>query len=118
MCWRRRDAPHEAAVGCSTYALNSAKLGGLTAAGFIQNTTTVQTATNMAIDGTARTLATSILTPLVDTNSAVALNIGTTNATSINLNQNVTVAANKVSDAHWRFDRFPPRLTDRGDDVV
>lgn len=77
------------------YALNSAKLGGLTAAGFIQNTTTVQTATNMAIDGTARA-DTSILTPLVDTNTAVALNIGTTNATAINLNQNVTVAANKT----------------------
>lgn len=76
------------------YALNSARLGGLTAAGFIQNTTTVQAATNMAIDGTARA-DTSILTPLVDTNTAVALNIGTTNATSINLNQNVTVAAGK-----------------------
>jgi parallel beta-helix repeat protein len=76
------------------YALNAAKLGGLTAAGFIQNTTTVQTATNMAIDGTARA-DTSILTPTIDTSTAVALNIGTTNAASINLNQNVTVAAGK-----------------------
>ena len=76
------------------YALNSAKLGGLTAAGFIQNTTTVQTATNMAIDGTARA-DTSILTPSIDTNTAVALNIGTTNATAINLNKNVVVAANQ-----------------------
>jgi hypothetical protein len=36
---------------------------------------------------------TKVLTPLLDTASAGVLNIGTTNATSINLNKNVTVAA-------------------------
>ena len=76
------------------YALNAAQLGGLSAAGFVQNTTTVQTSTSMAIDGTARA-DTAVLTPSLDTNTAAALNIGTANATVINLNQNVTVAAGK-----------------------
>ena len=37
---------------------------------------------------------TALQTPLLDTASAGTLNIGTTNATAINLNQNTTVAAN------------------------
>ena len=39
---------------------------------------------------------TSVQTPLLDTASAGALDIGTTNATAINLNQNVTVATGKT----------------------
>jgi parallel beta-helix repeat protein len=62
---------------------------------FIQNTTSLQSSSSFYISGTGRA-ATSILTPLVDTISAAALNIGTTNATSINLNQNTTVAAGKT----------------------
>jgi hypothetical protein len=41
------------------------------------------------------TAATSVLAPLVDTASAGVLNIGTTNATGINLNQSTTVASGK-----------------------
>jgi parallel beta-helix repeat protein len=45
--------------------------------------------------GIAATLqgSTSVLTPTLDTASAAPLNIGTTNASQINLNKNVTVAA-------------------------
>jgi len=39
--------------------------------------------------------STVIKTPLLDTASAVALNVGTTSATAINLNQNTTVATGK-----------------------
>jgi len=39
--------------------------------------------------------ATSVQTPLVDTASASALNLGTSNATVINLNQNTVLAASK-----------------------
>jgi parallel beta-helix repeat protein len=37
--------------------------------------------------------STSVLTPLLDTASGVVLNIGTNNATGINLNKNVTIAS-------------------------
>ena len=40
--------------------------------------------------------STSILAPLVDTASAGALDIGTTNATGINLNQNTTIGTGKT----------------------
>ena len=62
---------------------------------FIQNQNAAQQATsNFWISGTGRA-DTSILTPLVDTATAVALNIGTTNATQINLNENTVVANDK-----------------------
>jgi len=38
----------------------------------------------------------SVLSPLLDTATAIALNIGTTNATAINLNQNTTLAVGKT----------------------
>lgn len=44
--------------------------------------------------------STSVLSPLFDTASATALNIGTTNATQINLNQNVVIVANKSLSAN------------------
>jgi len=52
---------------------------------------------NISGTGIAATLqgSTSVLTPLLDTVSAGTLNIGTTNATGISLNQDVTIAANK-----------------------
>ncbi len=46
------------------------------------------------------TVRTSVLTPLLDTASATALNIGTTTATAINLNQNTAVASNKSFTAN------------------
>lgn len=48
----------------------------------------------LEVNGTGL-FGTSVLTPTVDTYSAVALNIGTANATQINLNKNVVVAANQ-----------------------
>jgi parallel beta-helix repeat protein len=71
-----------------------------TATNFIQNGTSQQASSNFNISGTgvASTLqaSTSVLTPLLDTATAVALNIGTTNTTAINLNENVVVAADKT----------------------
>ncbi len=65
------------------------------AGSFIQNqNAAVQSTSNYWISGTGRA-DTSILTPLLDTAIATALNLGTTNATSINLNQNTTLAAGK-----------------------
>jgi|GEM_PF-286374 len=71
-----------------------------TATNFIQNSSSQQASSNFNISGTgvATTFqaATSVLTPLVDAATAsTVLNIGTTNASAINLNQNVTVAAGK-----------------------
>ncbi len=66
------------------------------------NQTLTANASNSLDIGTSGTswrsgyFGTSIITPTIDTNSAVALNIGTTNATSINLNQNTVVAAGKT----------------------
>ncbi len=65
-----------------------------TATNFIQNQSSSQQTGDYWISGTARA-DTSVLTPLLDTASATALNIGTTNATSINLNQDTVLAANK-----------------------
>jgi hypothetical protein len=50
---------------------------------------------NVTTSGTV-TASTSVLTPTLDTATATTLSIGTTNATSINLNQNTVVAAGKV----------------------
>ena len=61
---------------------------------YIQNQTASAQDADYWIDGTARA-DTSVLTPLLDTATAVALNIGTTNATQINLNKNVSIAANQ-----------------------
>jgi len=62
---------------------------------YIQNqNASQQAASNFWISGSARS-DTSVLTPLVDTATAVPLNIGTTNATVINLNEDTTVAAGK-----------------------
>lgn len=75
-------------LSSSVYAMNANKLGGLTSAGFIQNTTTPQTADfSITGAGTAAILTgtTSVLSPVVDTASAVALTIGTSSATSVTI---------------------------------
>lgn len=54
-----------------------------------------QTASNFWISGSGRA-DTSFLVPTLDTATAAALNIGTTNATVINLNENAAVAADKT----------------------
>jgi len=72
-------------------ALNSARLGGLTSDGFIQNTTTAQTANfNVSGSGTANTLQgiTSVNSPLFDRATSGILSIGTVNATTVNIATN------------------------------
>ncbi len=59
------------------------------------NNTATPTFGGLTINGTG-TFTTSVLTPLLDANSAAALAIGTTNATVINLNQDTTVASAKT----------------------
>ena len=68
------------------YALNAGKLGGIDSSGFIQNTTTTQTADfSISGTGTANILqgTAGIEAPLLDTSSAGSLSIGGTNATAI-----------------------------------
>ncbi len=57
---------------------------------YIQNGTLLQSSANFNISGTG-IAATSLQSPLVDAAAATALNIGTTNATSINLNKSTVV---------------------------
>lgn len=81
--------PNESGTICTN------AVGGACSGSYIQNQNAgQQAASNLWISGSART-DTSILTPLVDTASAVALNVGSTNATAINLNQNTTLASGK-----------------------
>ena len=73
------------------YALNSNQLGGIGASGFIQNTTTPQTADfSISGTGTATTLQgnTSVIAPLFDRADAGTLNIGTLNASTLNIGSN------------------------------
>ncbi|HEX9153695.1 MAG TPA: hypothetical protein VF809_02650, partial [Candidatus Saccharimonadales bacterium] len=87
----------------SSYRINGAAIctasGCTPAAGsanYIQNQSASQQATSSYwISGTGRADA-SIQAPLFDTATGAALAIGTTNATTINLNQNTTVAATKT----------------------
>jgi hypothetical protein len=60
-------------------------------ANYIQNQNAIQqTASNFWISGTGRA-DTALQAPLFDTPTAAALNIGTTNATAINLNKDTTI---------------------------
>lgn len=81
------------------YSLNSAKLEGLGADGFIKNTTAQQTADfNITGTGLANTLQgnTSVIAPLFDRSNAGTLSIGSVNATSIEIgsatgNQSISI---------------------------
>ena len=73
------------------YALNSDELGGLTAASFGQLQTGTPVAQTGTLDVTANLIAgTSVQAPLVDTATAVALNIGTGTASGVNIGQTTT----------------------------
>lgn len=61
----------------------------------ISDTTNTDDLGSSAITWRTGYFGTSVIAPLLDTNSAVALNIGTTNATVINLNESTVVAAGK-----------------------
>lgn len=70
------------------YAINSAKLGGIGADGFIQNGTSQQTGNfNISGTGTANILrgTAGIESPLLDRANAGTLSIGTANATTIDI---------------------------------
>lgn len=75
-------------ITATPLALNSARLGGITADGFIQNGTSQQTG-NFSISGTgiAGILqgTTSVLSALFDRADSGALSIGSTNATSVSI---------------------------------
>ncbi len=87
--------PDDGGVVCLQDSVDCGFVAGA-ATDFIQNQIASQQATSdFWISGTGRA-DTSIQAPLFDTGSAVALAIGTTNATAINLNQNTTIAANKT----------------------
>jgi hypothetical protein len=88
--------PNEAGTICLQNSANCGFASGSGSASYIQNQNSAQqAASNFWISGTGRA-DTSFTTPLLDTPTAVALNIGTTNATQINLNQNTVVASGKT----------------------
>lgn len=91
-----------------TYQINGADIctsSGCTAAAGSNNYVQLQGGTpgtqqtgNLNISGTA--IASIMQAATIDTATAVALNIGTTNATAINLNQNTSIANDKSFTAH------------------
>ncbi len=87
------------------YAMNAGMLGGRDASGFIQNSTSLQSAANFNIQGTGQATtfqaSTSVLTPSIDRASAGTLTIGTnaTNTTAITIgssNMTTSVAGKLV----------------------
>ncbi|MGB4957353.1 MAG: right-handed parallel beta-helix repeat-containing protein [Candidatus Saccharimonas sp.] len=77
------------------YALNAGAVGGLSSSDLIHNQNTAQqTSSNFWISGTGRA-DTALQAPAVDTATAGTLTIGGTNATSITMADDVTVAAGK-----------------------
>ncbi len=87
--------PAETGTVCTTGSVCTGYAAGSGSGAYIQNQSAgQQSSSNFWISGTGRADA-SFTTPLLDTATAVALNIGTTNATGINLNQNTTIASGK-----------------------
>ena len=87
---RTIQAPDESGTICLQ---NSSACGFALSSGsgsYIQNGTSLQAGANFNISGTG-TAATALQAPLLDAASSGALNIGTTNATSINLNKSTTI---------------------------
>lgn len=86
---------HLDAVPFAINAGNADNLGGISASGFIQNSTTVQTGDfNVSGTGKANVLQgnTSVIAPLFDTaDSSGTLNIGTSSATSITIGSGSTI---------------------------
>jgi hypothetical protein len=82
--------PDESGTLCIQSSANCGFALSTGSGSYIQNGTSLQSGANFNISGTG-TAATSLQAPLLDTASAVALNIGTTNATGINLNKSTTI---------------------------
>jgi hypothetical protein len=78
-------------ITATPYAINSSQLGGITSAGFIQNTTAQQTADfNISGTGIADILKanTGFMAPSLDTADSSVLSIGTVNGTGVNIATN------------------------------
>ena len=73
----------------AAYAFNSDRLGGLTAASFAQLSPASAQTGSLNVTGTVQA-ATSLQAPLLDTATAVALNIGTATATSVTIGRTST----------------------------
>ena len=85
----------------SPYAFNADKLDGLDATQLVQLTPSSQQSGSIDVSGnisSGATIAasTAIQAPVIDRASAGALGIGTTNATSIDLQQNTAIASTKT----------------------
>lgn len=88
--------PNETGTVCTTASVCTGYAASSGSGSYIQNQIASQQPTsNFWISSTGRADV-SLLTPLLDTATAVALNIGTTNATVINLNENAALAAGKT----------------------
>ncbi len=76
------------------------------ASSFIQNQNSISQSADWRITGTGRA-DTALQAPVLDTATAVALNIGSTNATAINLQQNTTLASGKSLTLQGAFTMTP-----------
>ena len=85
--------PDESGTLCIQSSVNCGFALSSGSGNYIQNGTSVQSGANFNISGSG-TAGTSFLTPLLDTPTATALAIGTTNATAINLNKATAVTGN------------------------
>ncbi len=82
--------PDESGTLCIQSSVNCGFALSTGSGSYIQNGTSLQSGANFNISGTG-TAGTSLQAPLLDTASGVALNIGTTNATAINLKKSTTI---------------------------
>ena len=79
--------------GVTTPGGTSGKIAKFTGTGSIGDSIITESGSTISVAGTIAA-TTALQTPLLDTASAGTLNIGTTNATAINLNQNTNVTGN------------------------
>ena len=81
--------------GVTTSGGTPGKIAKFTGANTLGDSIMTESGAVISVAGTV-SASTAVQTTLLDTASAAALNIGTTNATSINMNQNTIVAAGKT----------------------
>lgn len=86
--------PNATGTICLQNAISCGFASATGSGNYIQSQNSTDQTANFRITGSGQA-NTSILTPLLDSASAVPLNVGTTNATQINLNQNTVIASNK-----------------------
>ena len=82
--------PDEAGTLCIQSSANCGFAASTGSTSYIQNQNASDQTANFRISGSGRA-TTSFLAPLFDTATAATLNIGTTNATAINLNKSTTI---------------------------